>query len=169
MQLQTIDKATYRKHLNRVIAVVIVALMALGLGCSTLLIVMFGELGGSNFVLNLIGVVVAASLVGLGLRRYSSHPYMREVMYVWKLKQELNRIYRKHSKVKAAAEENNINALTIMKFNLEGSYQVYKLDDNDLTLTELKAQIEALDNKIASLGLTISADDYNQELLAQLD
>lgn len=151
------------------IAVVIVSLMTLGLACSTLLIVMFGELGGSNFVLNLIGVVVAASLVGLGLRHYSSHPYMREVMYVWKLKQELNRIYRKYSKVKSAAEENDIGALTIMKFNLEGSYQVYKLDDNDLTLTELKEQMKALDNKIESLGLTISADDYSQDLLARLD
>jgi hypothetical protein len=169
MQLQSIDKTRYRKRLNRVIAAVIIVLMALALGCSTLLIALFGELGGSNFVLNLIGVVVAASLVGLLLRRYRSHPYMKEVLYVWQLKQELNRIYRNTAKIKVAAESNNLNALIIMNFNLKGCAQLYELDDNDLTLSELKQEIEALDNKIAGLGLTISTDDYHKELLSQLD
>lgn len=169
MQLQSIDKTLYRKRLNRVIAAIIVVLMALALGCSTLLIALFGELGGSNFTLNLIGVVVAASLVGLILRHFKSHPYMREVLYVWQLKQELNRIYRNTAKIKAAAETNNLNALIIMNFNLKGCAQLYELDDNDLTLGELKQEIEALDNKIAGLGLTINIDDYDPALLTQLD
>lgn len=169
MQLQPIDKTLYRKRLNRVIAAVIVVLMALALGCSTLLIALFGELGGSNFVLNLIGVVVAASLVGLLLRHFRSHPYMNEVLYVWQLKQELNRIYRKTAKIKAAAASNNLNALIIMNFNLKGCAQLYELDDNDLTLGELKQEIEALDKKITDLGLTINIDDYDPALLAQLD
>ena len=169
MQLQPIDKTLYRKRLNRVIAAVIVVLMALALGCSTLLIAMFGELGGSNFVLNLIGVVIAASLVGLILRHFKTHPYMREVLYVWQLKQTLNRIYRNTAKIKAAAESNNLNALIIMNFNLKGCAQLYELDDNDLTLGELKQEIEALDKKITGLGLTVSTDDFHPDLLAQLD
>ncbi|MFD2231209.1 DUF3087 domain-containing protein [Alkalimarinus sediminis] len=169
MQLQPIDKALYRKRLNRVIAAVIVTLMALALGCSTLLIILFGELGGSNFMLNLIGVVMAASLVGLILRRVSAHPYMREVMYVWRLKQELNRIYRNTAKIKAAAETNNLNALIITNFNLKASIQLYELDDNDLTLGELKQEVEAFDAKVDALGLTISTDDYDPVLLSQLD
>lgn len=169
MQLQPIDKALYRKRLNRVIAAVIVTLMALALGCSTLLIILFGELGGSNFMLNLIGVVMAASLVGLILRRVSARPYMREVMYVWRLKQELNRIYRNTAKIKAAAETNNLNALIITNFNLKASIQLYELDDNDLTLGELKQEVEAFDAKVDALGLTISTDDYDPVLLSQLD
>ncbi len=169
MQLQPIDKTRYRKRLNRVIATVIVLLMVLALGSSTLLIALFGELGGSNFFLNLIGVVIAASLVGLILRHFKSHPYMYEVLYVWQLKQTLNQIYRNTAKIKAAAESNNLNALIIMNFNLKGCAQLYELDDNDLTLAELKQEIKALENKISALGLTINTDDYRPELLAELE
>lgn len=168
MQLQQIDKTRYRKHLNRVIAAIIVVLMALGVGSSTLLIALFGELGGSNFTLNVVGVAFAAIVVGVVLRRVKSHPYMHEVAYVWDLKQELNRIYRKNAKVKAAAETNDLNALIIMNFNLKASAQLYELDDNDLTLSELRLEIKALDNKLADLNLTISTDDYRRELLNQL-
>ncbi|UZE96654.1 DUF3087 domain-containing protein [Alkalimarinus alittae] len=169
MQLKTIDKALYRKRLNRVIAAVIIVLMVLSLGVSTLLIQLFGEPGGSNFTLNLMGVVMGAIVVGGALRRFRMHPYMTEVLYVWQLKQELNRIYRKSAKIKAAAETNNLKALTIMNYNLKACAQLYELDDNDLTLSDLKLEIKALDRKIADLGLTINTDDYHKELLNELD
>lgn len=168
MQLQQIDKARYRKHLNRVIATVIVTLLAISLGSSTILIALVGDASDSHFFLNVTGVIIGASTIGYLLYRYQHHPYMHEIVYVWRLKQELNRIYRKLAKVKAAAETNDINALIILNFNLKASEQIYVLDDNDLTLADLKQEITTLDNKIESLGLDIHLEDYNRGLLDQL-
>ncbi len=169
MQLKEIDKAIYRNHLNRVMLAAIIILLTLSLGVSTILIALIGNAEGSNLALNTVGVVVGAITIGLLLYYFQHHPYMNEVMYVWRLKQELNRIYRKSAKVKAALEGNNIAALVITNFNLKGSSQLYELDDNDLTSTELKQEIIAFDNKIQSLGLTISTDDYNKRLLNELN
>ena len=169
MPLQSIDKPTYRKRLNRVIVAIIIILLVSTLGSSTLLIELFGESGGSNFTLNLIGLGVGAGIIGLLFYRYNRHPYLYEVMYVWRLKQELNRIYRKTAKLKLAVEENNPDALIIMNFSLKGSEQLYELDDNDLTLSDLRVEIKALDRKIETLGLNISTDDYHKDLLNQLN
>ena len=169
MSLQSIDKTTYRKRLNRVIVAIIIILLVFTLGSSTLLIELFGEPGESNFILNLIGLGVGASIIGLLFYRYNHHPYLDEVMYVWRLKQELNRIYRKTAKLKLAVEENNPDALIIMNFSLKGSEQLYELDDNDLTLSDLRVEIKAFDNKVEALGLNISTDDYHKGLINQLN
>lgn len=169
MKLQTIDKTIYRKHLNHVIVAIIIILMVSTLVSSTLLIQLFGEPGGSNFVLNIAGVAIGAGIIGFLFFRYNQHPYLYEVMYVWRLKQELNRIYRKSAKLKLAVEENKPDALVIMNFNLRGSEYLYELDDNDLTLSELRIEIRDFDTKVQGLGLSISTDDYHKDLLKQLD
>jgi len=169
MSLQSIDKTIYRKRLNRVIVAIIIILLVFTLGSSTLLIKLLGEPGGSNFILNLIGLGIGASIIGFLFYHYNHHPYLYEVMYVWRLKQELNRIYRKTAKLKLAVEENNPDALIIMNFSLKGSEQLYALDDNDLTLGDLRVEIKAFDNKVEALGLNISTDDYHKGLLSQLN
>ena len=168
MKLKSIDKPTYRKHLNRTIVAIIIILFTSSLGSSTLLIQLYGDPSGSNFVLNVIGVVIGAGIIGFLFYRYNGHPYLHEVMYVWRMKQELNRIYRKTAKLTLALEENNPDALVIKNFSLKGSEQLYELDDNDLTLSDLRIEIKALDRKIDALGLNISTDDYHTGLLSRL-
>ena len=169
MKLQTIDKATYREHLKRVTVAVIMLLLASAVGISTMLIAVFGEVGVSNFSLNLIGVGMAASLCGYLLFRFREHAYMSEVTYVWRLKQELNRIYRRSAKIKSAVDRENKNALIVSNFHLKGSKQLYELDDNTLTMDELNQRIQELDSKVEGLGVAVSLDDYDKQLLDQLD
>ena len=169
MKLQTIDKATYREHLKRVTAATVVLLLGSAVGISTILIAVFGEAGTSNFTLNLIGVAIGAGLCGFLLFRFREHAYMSEVTYVWRLKQELNRIYRRSAKVKSAVERDNKNALIVSNFHLKGSKQLYELDDNTLTMDELNQRIQELDTKVQGLGLTVLLDDYDKQLLDQLD
>lgn len=169
MKLQTIDKATYREHLKRVTVAVITLLLGSAVGISTMLIAMFGEVGTSNFSLNLIGVGMAAGLCGYLLFRFREHAYMSEVTYVWRLKQELNRIYRRSAKVKSAVDRENKNALIVSNFHLKGSKQLYELDDNTLTMDELNQRIQELDTKVEGLGVVVSLDDYDKQLLDQLD
>tara|TARA_R110002074_G_C12551810_1_gene666666 strand:- start:5561 stop:6082 length:522 start_codon:yes stop_codon:yes gene_type:complete len=168
MILQSIDKVTYRKNLNKVIACSIIALFTLALGVSTLLIYVVGEQEGSNFILNLVGVCVAAGIVGGVLYRIRDLPFMSEVLYVWRLKQELNAIYRQSAKLKPALERDNYNALVVTFYHLKGSIQLYELDDNDLTLSSLRAELIALETKMQVLGIELNTDDYHRGLLKQL-
>lgn len=168
MVLQDIDKARYRKHLNIVIATCIISLLVISLGSSSLMIYFMGEQSGSNFVLNFVGVVLAAVSVGLVLYRIRTSPFMLEVVYVWRLKQELNVIYRHSAKLKQALEQNSHNALIVKLFNLKGSIQLYELDDNTLTLESLHGELLALETKLRALELDISTDEYHRDLLTQL-
>ncbi|MFT6903853.1 MAG: hypothetical protein ACJAS1_000498 [Oleiphilaceae bacterium] len=168
MILQSIDKVTYRKNLNKVITCVIAALFIIALGVSSLLIHFIGEQDSSNFTLNLVGVCFAASIVGVVLYRIRVLPFMSEVLYVWCLKQELNAIYRRSAKLNPALELNNYNALIVRYYYLKGSIQLYELDDNDLTLDSLREELLEFDEKIQVLDVVVSTDDYRRDLLKQL-
>jgi hypothetical protein len=168
MILQHIDKTIYRKHLNWVIGATIVALFAIALGVSTTLIHLVGNPGGSNFVLNLIGVICAVAVVLRTLYRNRNTPFMSEVWYVWQLKQELNAIYRKSKALNQALEQNFPDAFIIKYYHLKASIQVYELDDNTLTISQLKTELRQLEEKTQNLGLSVSADDYHSDLLKNL-
>ena len=114
MQLIQIDKARYRKHLNRVIIGCGLALAAGSLAISQTLIALFPDESGSHFHWNLLGVIVTSITIGWALNKYRGHDYMTEVVYVWELKQALNKITRKMAKLKAAGREGDPQFITVM-------------------------------------------------------
>jgi len=165
MTLLDIDKRRYRKHFNWVFGAIVVALVAVSLAASTLLIDLFGSPGESNFWLNLSGVVVAAVVVAIVLQKLRSHPFMREVTYVWNLKQQLNRIYRKQRILQAAVDDNDPDALVVMNFFYRGSKQLYELDDNLITHDELVDKIRHHDKLLEAAGLSTSTDAFEASML----
>jgi hypothetical protein len=165
MHLQDIDKSRYRQRFRIVFAAIVVVLAGVSLGTSTLLIALLGTPGASHFWLNLAGVVVGAAVVVLTLTRLRQHPYLREVVYVWDLKQQLNRIYRKQSKIEPRVEENDPDAIAIMVFFYRGSKQLYELDDNTITLDTIALKLRALERRIEELGLEITADSFRDAML----
>ena len=170
MKLQTIDKALYRKRLNILLAASITILLITSLSVSSMLISFFGsEVDGDNFWWNLVGVVSGLAVISALFKIMAGKPFMAEVNYVRGLKKEMNRIYRSSKKLQAALEANDKNAIIISYFNLQASKQVYQLDNNTLTMDELNTKIELLNDKIEQLGLTISVDDYQSDLLEQLN
>ena len=168
MQLQHIDKKIYRSHLKHVILLVVISMLVIALSISTLLIEVIGKPEGSNFLLNLFGVIFAVAVVISVVYKNRLHPYMHEVLYVWQLKQELNAIYRQSAKLKPAIESKNQNALIIQYFNLQGSIQLYELDDNDLTLNDLKADLQALEIELQRVGIVPDTGLYRRALLEVL-
>jgi len=165
MQLREIDKSRYRKHLKVVFAGMAVALIIIALTTSTLLIHLFSNPEASHFKYNLAGVVIAAFSVGFILTKLRQHPYMFEVVYVWDLKQQLNRIYRKQRKIEAAAEEGNHDAMIIMNYLYRGSKQLYLLDDNTITMEDLAIKIQVLDSRMEAAGLSLSTNSYKPSML----
>jgi len=167
MKLRTIDKSRYSKHYRILFVVIVLALVVISLSSSALLIGFFSTPDDSNFVLNLAGVVVAALLVSYGVYRFRHHPFMDEVVYVWKLKQQLNRIYRKQRKIEPLIDEQNHDAMVIMNYFYQGSKQLYELDDNTITLDNLAIKFNHLNDSIEQAGLKLSTDDYDPGMLAR--
>lgn len=170
MKLQSIDKALYRKRLNILLAISITVLLITSLSVSNILIAFLGsEVDGDNFWWNLIGVASGLAVISALFKIMVSKPFMAEVNYVRGLKKEMNRIYRSSKKLQIALDANDKNAIIISYFNLQASKQVYQLDNNTLTMDELNTKIELLDDKIEQLGLSISVEDYQSDLLKQLN
>ena len=167
MQLKQIDKQRYSKHFKLVFIGVIMIMLVISLATSTLLIQLFTDGEGNHFVLNVAGIVVAALVVGVLFRRYRKHEFLYEVMYVWDLKQSLNRIYRKQKKVKDAMAGGDRNAMVIMNFSYQGSKQLYELDNNTITMEELNKAIADLDSLQQQFGVSVSLEEYKPEQLAR--
>ena len=141
------------------------ALMIITVGASTMFISLFSRPEVSHFLHNLAGVATAAAIIIFVLNKYRQHPYMVEVVYVWDLKQQLNRIHRKLRKIEAAVENNENDAMIIMNFMYRGSKQLYELDDNTITMGALISKIRALDQRMQAAGLSLSTDSYNPVML----
>jgi hypothetical protein len=187
MKLTDIEKPVYRKHLNIIIVSFIASLLILALAYGQALIMLFADLGNitpepaakavgeltkdgaaseSNFRYNFIGVLFALLTCVFALHRLRASAFFSEVYYVWQIKQQQNAIYRKLKKIKAAAANDNVNALIILNFYYASLKQVYLLDDNTLTMSKLDKDISELNTRIANKNLTLSTDQFNKSLLA---
>ncbi|MGS0680318.1 DUF3087 domain-containing protein [Shewanella sp. 125m-7] len=174
MQLIEIDKQAYRKHTNLVIMSFVAALAILSLVFGALLIHFFGSqatVSGEstgNFHLNFIGVLLALGTCSAVLNSQKQKPFFKEVYYVWRLKQLHNQIYRKLAKIKQAADKNDTNAFIILSFYFVSLKQVYTLDNNTLTISTVDKDLSQLNDKIASLGLSITPEQFEPQMLAQI-
>ena len=180
MQLIEIDKALYRKRLNIVIAIFVSGLLILSLGLSSAMIAFFGDIVTKNaeglmevdnFRYNLLGVILALLACAAILHQIKSKAFFHEIYYVWRLKQLHNRIYRKIKSIKSASTQDEdqlkqFNALIILNFYYKSRKQVYLLDDNTLTVTELDKEIDQLNQLIAAKNLTVTLSQFEESLLA---
>lgn len=165
MQLIDIDKARYRKHLKIVFIGCAISLTIGSLALSQTLIAIFPDESGRHFHWNLLGVVVSAITIGWLLNKYRQHDFMREVTYVWELKQALNKITRKMPKLEAAALHGDKNALLAMQYSYAGSRLVWQLDDNTLTLDALAIKQHELDRLAEKFHVTLLVADYDEKIL----
>ena len=165
MQLKEIDKTRYRKHLKVVFVSMALALIIITIGTSTLFIQLFSTPEAQHFWHNLAGVAAAAAIVAFVLNKLRHLPYMYEVVYVWDLKQQLNRIHRKLRKIEAAVENKDNDAMIILNFMHRGSKQLYELDDNTITMDDLLRKIQILDERMEAAGLSLSTELFDPEML----
>lgn len=166
MQLQDINKERYNKHIKITFIAICIFMLAVSLTISTLLIHFLGGPQGENFLWNITGVIVAALLLAHILKTNKQHPFLTEVVYVRKVKAELNRIYRKLRKIKAAAEAGDARAMAILDFNYRASRHIFELDNNTITLDDLSKnqnELSALQQKFDITELV----PYQAEWVAQ--
>jgi len=167
MQLIEINKARYRRHLNLVIAGCIGVLAIGSLTISQTLIALFPNPSGSHFHWNLLGVIMTSVIIVWLLNKYRTHNFMTEVVYIWDLKQALNKINRKMPKLKAASLEGNSDALLAIHYSYAGSRLLWQLDDNTIVMEELAIQQAELNTLAATYHLTLNTDNYDPRILKQ--
>jgi len=167
MQLIDIDKARYRKHLNRVIIGCIAVLVVGSLGIAQLLIALFPDSSGSHFHWNLLGVVMTSAFVAYLLYSVRQHPYMTEVVYVWQLKNALNKVNRKLMSIQQAADKGEREAMLALQFSYAGSRLLWHLDDNTIVLEELTLAQAKLDALAKQYNMVLDAKDYQEHMLKQ--
>ena len=167
MQLKEIEKNRYTKHYRIVFASIAFVLLIIAPATSAFIISLFPNPEGSYFYHNLAGVLTGLTIITFLLNKFRQHPFMYEVMYVWDLKQQLNKIHRKQRKIEAAIENNDKDAMIIMNFMLQGSKQLYELDDNTITMDDLLIKIQLHDERMQAAGLSSSTDEYNPTMLEQ--
>ena len=90
---------------------------------------------------------------------------MREVLYVWKLKQIHNKIYRKLKNIKAAASTDDLKALTILKFYYTTQRQVFELDNNTLTMSSVTKELETIEEIEVSKSLSLDITSFEESWL----
>jgi hypothetical protein len=186
MQLLDIDKVRYRKHLNIIIVSFIVSLLVLSLAFGAILINLFSTVNDipvavqaantatelvqgeepTNFRYNLLGVILALLANAAVLHSVKSGDFFKEVYYVWQIKQIQNLIYRKLKKIKAAATQGDEKALIVLSYYFKSLKQVYQLDDNTITISNVEKESQKIDTLINEKGLTLSSDQFEKTLLA---
>ena len=167
MKLENIDKARFKKRLNRFQAALVAGLLVLSLALSQIYTGLWGS-GDSNTLLNLAAVGTSLFVLAGIMNLIKDKPWMYEIRYMRQLKAELNRIYRASRKLEQALEEDNPDAIVVKYFQLHGSRHLYQLEDNTLTLEELNRQIADLDERIKQRGMQVSAEDYAPAMLDRL-
>lgn len=167
MKLREIDKQRYSKHYKIVFAAIATALIIISIASSTLLIRWFSTPDETHLILNMTGVAFAGLLSAYALYHFRDHAFMEELVYVWKLKNQLNRIYRKQRKIEPLIEDNHVDAMIVMNYMYQGSKQLYELDDNSITLNNLTNKSERLSARIKENGLQLTTEDYHADLLGQ--
>ncbi|MGY5511246.1 DUF3087 domain-containing protein [Vibrio antiquarius] len=168
MEIKKINKDIYKKKVNLVIGGFVALLAISSLAFSTLLIVLFGntevvpEQPTGNFHWNLIGVLLAVATSLSLLNQIKTRPYMEEVLYVWKLKQLHNKIFRKLKSIKAAASNDDVKALTTLKFYYTTQQQVFELDNNTLTMSSVNKELEAIEQIEAEQSLDLDITSFKE-------
>ena len=167
MQLKDIDKATYRQHFKFTTFAAIAGLMVGALSISSLLILFLGNDEGSNFNLNLAGVIITIVILAIVASQVKSKPYFAEILYVSRLKFELSHINRKLKAIEKAAKNENTIALDILAFYYQATRQIWTLDDNTITMSELNTKESKFFEQVNQLNYQADANRYSRDLLAQ--
>src|SRR5699024_7137022 len=162
MQLNHIDKARFKKRLNWFQGSLAVALVILSVAISQLYIFLWST-SDNNFWFNAAGVASAVLVLAMIFTQVKGHPFLYEVLYVAKVKKELQRMYRNVSTVEKAMAEGDKSAYTVNYFYLHGSRWLMEMEDNTITMDDVNAKIRAFDAVLEEQQLSPSTDDYQPE------
>jgi len=166
-QLQQIDHTFYRKQTRNATLKVMAMFIVIGMITATTTVKYLSPYNSNMIFLNLfgaaIGLVIKALIVNVF---FKDKPWMTEAIYGWRLKRNLLHITNVIDTIKAKVDENDVEALKILRFYHLGLTQMHQLDDNSHELINLKAEKEQLVQKLINLGIDIEQTQFDPKQVA---
>ena len=155
-EIVPLSPETYRQQTRRSTLIVAATFAALAMGLATLAVALFGEPGGDNLRLNIIGVVAGLVLtIGIVRWLYWRQPWMAAAVYGWQLKRSLMRVTNMMHQVKAGVSADDPDAMKLLRFYHMGLTQMHRLDGNSHGLSESVAEIDRHRETMEALHMDI--------------
>lgn len=165
-QIQEIDPKFYRKQTRNATLRIMAMFLVIGMVFALGFVEYLGPYNSNKIVLNLMGAFTGLMVTGLIVRYFfKDSEWMKEAMYAWRLKRNLMHITNLHDKVKAKADQNDPEAMKIMRFYHLGLEQMHQLEDNSHALIDLVAEKNALEERMHALGLETQQTQFDPSQL----
>ncbi|MGY4532062.1 hypothetical protein ACVW0Y_001178 [Pseudomonas sp. TE3786] len=153
-EIQPFNPETYRQQTRRSTLIVAVIFVALAMLLSSLAVLLFGTPGGDNLRWNAGGVGVAVvACAALFKFKLWSQPWMSAAVYGWQLKRALMSVTNVMHQVEAGVKAQNPHAMKLLRFYHQGLTQMYQLEANSSSLSQMVHEIDAHKEAMQAQGL----------------
>ncbi len=155
-EIQPFNPETYRQQTRRSTLIIAVIFVAMAMLLSSLAVMLFGTPGGDNFRWNAGGVVLAVLLCAALFKvKLWSQPWMSAAVYGWQLKRALMSVTNVMHQVEAGVKAKNPAAMQLLRFYHQGLTQMYLLEANTSSLSQMSHEIEAHKEALQAQGLEV--------------
>jgi len=164
-KIEQIDPVYYRKQTRKSSMIIVVICIVIGFCIARLTVTYFGEYTDNHIVLNLLGAF-AGLLITFWIVNafFKNSPWMKEAMYAWRLKRHIMYIYNSMSLLQKAMDQNDdVEAIKILRFYQLATEQMYTLDNNSHDLSELRVKMEALESKMKAMGIEVNQTEFDMK------
>lgn len=163
-QIEEIDPKYYRKQTRNATLRIMAIFFVFGMIGAVSSVEYLSPYNSNKIVLNLLGAFAGLVVTALIVKTFfKDSPWMKEAMYAWQLKRNLMRITNAMEKVKAAANQNDENAMKVLRFYHLGLEQMHQLEDNNHALIDLVAEKNELEERMKALNIDTNQTQFDWE------
>lgn len=168
-QIEEIDPKTYRTSTRNATLRVMGLFLVVGFTTSFFFPKLFGENPHNLLTLQIMGALIGLGLVFWVTAKFFQHkPWMREVMYGWRLKRSLMHLTNAMRQLQEKVEAGDVEAMKLLRFYHLGVTQMYTLEQNTSGLIDLKVEKDELEAKMRELGLETEQTQFDLAKLKDL-
>ena len=163
-KIEEIDPVFYRKQTRKATLIIMGIFIVIGFITARLTVHWLGEYSNNHLVLNFMGAFVGLLITAAIMKAYfADKPWMREAIYAWKLKRHLMYISNVMRPLKEAVDNQDPQAMKILRFYHLGTEQMHRLEDNSHALMDMLGEKKELENKMRELDLELNQIEFDME------
>ncbi|MDR9497582.1 MAG: DUF3087 family protein [Hydrogenovibrio sp.] len=168
--LEEMDPSAYRRKTRNATLIIMAMFIVIGMITATTFIKYLSPYNNNMIVLNLLGALLGLVITFFIVKWFfADKPWMHETMYAWRLKRNLMKISNAHETLLKAVEEQDPEAMKILRFYHLGLTQMHTLENNYHALTDLKAEKEQLETQMQAQNLPLEQDGFDPKQLASYE
>lgn len=161
-KIEEIDPIYYRKQTRKATLIIMAIFIVIGFITATLAVRWFGEYSSNHLVLNFMGAFVGLLITAAIVKAYfSEKDWMKEAIYAWRLKRNLMYVSNTLANIKEAVDNNDTQAMKILRFYHLGLEQMHKLEDNNQALIDVVAEKRELEVKLLENDIDLNQYEFD--------